>query len=80
MRGVLEQRARRLEALDLRVRGLSPVSILERGYAIVQDAAGAAIREAGQVRCGDALSVRLHKGRLGVRVEEACDGDAAPAT
>ena len=79
MRGVLEQRARRLEALDLRMHGLSPVSILERGYAIVQDTAGAAVREAGQVRCGDALSVRLHKGRLGVRVEEARDGDAAPA-
>ena len=71
MRRLLERRSHSLESLDVRLRGLSPVAILERGYAIVQDADGVAIRGTGQVEIGDPLSVRLHKGRLGVRVEDA---------
>lgn len=79
MRRVLERRSHSLESLQVRLRGLSPVAILERGYAIVQDADGAAVRSAGQVETGDPLAVRLHKGRLGVRVEDAEDesGDGA---
>jgi len=73
---VLDQRAHRLDSLRVRLHGLSPVAILERGYAIVQDTDGIAIREAGQVEVGDPLSVRLHKGRLGVRVEDADEGTA----
>ena len=76
LRRALDQRSHRLDSLQVRLHGLSPVAILERGYAIVQDADGIAIRQAGQVQVGDPLSVRLHKGRLGVRVEDA-GGDAA---
>ena len=76
LRRVLDQRAHRLDSLQVRLHGLSPVAILERGYTIVQDADGIAIRAAGQVEVGDPLSVRLHKGRLGVRVEDA-GGDSA---
>ena len=71
LRRVQERRSHSLDSLQVRLQGLSPVAILERGYAIVQDADGVAIRGAGQVEIGDPLAVRLHKGRLGVRVEEA---------
>ena len=59
----------RLEALWNRLDSLSPPAVLERGYAIVSDEAGRAVRSASEVEAGDELAVRLHRGRLGVRVE-----------
>jgi len=66
----MEKAGRRLEVLDRELQTLSPVSILERGYAIVSTPDGAVVQDAGRVAEGDALAVRLHRGRLGVRVEE----------
>jgi len=51
-----------------RVRALSPLRTLERGYAIVQDADGAVVRDAGKVSQGQELRVRLAAGQLGVSV------------
>lgn len=48
---------------------MSPLKVLERGYAIAQDARGAIIREASTVSTGDALRLRLWKGALDCRVE-----------
>jgi len=48
---------------------MSPLRVLERGYAIAQDAQGRVVREANAVAPGDALRVRLRKGALGCRVE-----------
>jgi exodeoxyribonuclease VII large subunit len=54
---------------------LSPLAVLQRGYAIAQDAAGKPLRDASSVKPGDAVSVRLAKGKLGTRIEriEATD-------
>ncbi len=49
---------------------MSPLRVLERGYAIAQDAEGRIVREAGAVSLGDALRLRLWKGALRCRVEE----------
>lgn len=67
----LERLRSRLDSLDRQREQLSPLAVLERGYSIVQTASGTVIRAAGQVSAGDALQVRLHQGRLGVRVDEA---------
>jgi exodeoxyribonuclease VII large subunit len=48
---------------------LSPLGVLQRGYALAQDAAGKPLRDAASVNQGDAVSVRLAKGRLNTRVE-----------
>ena len=48
---------------------LSPLGVLQRGYAIAQDASGKPLRDAASVSQGDAVSVRLAKGRLNTRVE-----------
>jgi exodeoxyribonuclease VII large subunit len=48
---------------------LSPLGVLQRGYAIAQDASGKLVRDASAVSRGDELSVRLAKGRLGTRIE-----------
>ena len=65
----LDSRAFRLAAGLGRLEALSPLAILERGYSIVQTENGDAVREYRQVATGDVLSVRLHRGSLGVRVE-----------
>jgi exodeoxyribonuclease VII large subunit len=59
-----------------RVRALSPLKTLERGYAIVQSGDGAVVREARKVTEGQRLMVRLAAGRLSVAVDEV---DAAHA-
>ncbi len=48
---------------------MSPLRVLERGYAIAQTAEGAIVREAAAVSAGDELRVRLWKGALDCRVE-----------
>jgi exodeoxyribonuclease VII large subunit len=48
---------------------LSPLAVLQRGYAIAQDASGKPIRDAASVNVGDEVSVRLSKGKLNTRVE-----------
>lgn len=49
---------------------LSPLGVLQRGYAIAQDASGKPLRDAASVVAGDAVSVRLAKGKLKTRVEQ----------
>jgi len=60
----------RLAALRRELDALSPVRVLERGYAVVRTADGTVVRRASQVSTGDALTVGLAHGRLGTRVEE----------
>ena len=47
---------------------LSPLGVLQRGYAIAQDASGKLVRDAAAVNVGDEVSVRLAKGKLNTRV------------
>src|SRR5436190_8635271 len=48
---------------------MSPLRVLERGYAIAQDANGGIVREAKAISKGDPLRLRLWKGTLDCRVE-----------
>ena len=59
------QLALRASSLD----AMSPLKVLERGYAIAHDEHGRAIREAATVSVGDELRLRLWKGELDCRVE-----------
>ena len=54
-----------------RLQALSPISILERGYALVFDAAGALVKDASQVAAGDALTLRLARGTIAAEVKAA---------
>ncbi len=71
----LESLATWFAALTSSLNALSPVAILERGYAIVQTEGGKLVTDNRQVGEGDALAIRLHKGRLGVRVAEAASDE-----
>lgn len=66
-RGILERRTASLEAL-------SPVAILNRGYALVFDAEGRLLKDASTVKAGDEVSARLARGRIRAQVTEA-EGD-----
>ena len=51
---------------------LSPLGVLQRGYAICLDpATGAVVRSADQVGSGDPVGVKLARGHLDCRVESA---------
>jgi exodeoxyribonuclease VII large subunit len=62
--GGLAQRRRRLEAL-------SPELVLARGYSITLDEAGRVLRSAAETAAGRSIEVRLAKGSLAAKVEEA---------
>lgn len=51
-----------------RVRALSPLATLRRGYALLIDEAGHLVSDAGQVGVGDPLTARLAEGRLALTV------------
>jgi len=47
---------------------LSPLGVLQRVYAIAQDASGKLVRDAAAVNAGDEVTVRLARGKLNTRV------------
>jgi len=59
---------------------LSPLAVLERGYAIVRDGAGKVIKTAQQAPVGTILEVTLHEGELIAKVTHVAVGTAPPAT
>ena len=65
----LEQARNRLGLAATSLDALSPLSVLQRGYAIVQDQKGKLLRDAQSASVGETIRVRLAKGRLEARVE-----------
>ena len=60
----------RMERLRLQLDEHSPLRVLERGYAIVYDAAGNVVRAAEQVAIGDEVAVQLARGRFAAEVKK----------
>ncbi|HUX28357.1 MAG TPA: exodeoxyribonuclease VII large subunit [Terracidiphilus sp.] len=65
----LSASATNLGALDARLHSLSPLAVLDRGYALVQGEDGGLIRSTTQVAAGDRLTTRLSDGSFTSRVE-----------
>jgi exodeoxyribonuclease VII large subunit len=61
------------EPLDARLRQLSPLAVLARGYAIVQNAQGQALRSSSETGPGEDLSIRLSSGKLSASVVQTFD-------
>jgi exodeoxyribonuclease VII large subunit len=70
MRDVLKDRRQRLQAQLQTLQVVSPLATLARGYSILLDDRGQAIRSAAQTRNGQRLTARLGEGELKVRVED----------
>ena len=61
----------RTDALESRLRLLSPDQVLARGYSITMDAAtGKVLRDRSEVKAGQRLRTRLKNGEVSSRVEE----------
>ena len=76
-----QEMARRRGALALasgRLDAMSPLRVLERGYSLVRRSGGEVVTCAAALRPGEAIEVRLARGRLGARVETVDDGEGAP--
>lgn len=67
-RGALDRRIASLEAL-------SPIAILNRGYALVFDGKGELVKDAARFEAGDELSARLARGRVRARVTASESGE-----
>ncbi|MGH8352074.1 MAG: exodeoxyribonuclease VII large subunit [Pseudomonas sp.] len=73
----LQQRRLRLQSQMQTLHAVSPLATLGRGYSILLDERGQAIRRAAQTRPGQRLKAKLGEGELDVRVE---DNHLAPVT
>jgi exodeoxyribonuclease VII large subunit len=62
-RRLISERANLQQAVRL-LESLGPENTLARGYAIVNTDDGAILRKAGDVKTGDTLQVRLHRGSV----------------
>ena len=67
---ILRTDGTRLHAMDGRLNALSPLAVLDRGYALVQGTDGALIRSTAQLSQGDRVTTRLSDGSFVSRVEE----------
>lgn len=64
MRNILLQHRVRSERLHTALESLSPLAILERGYALVFDSSGQLLKDVRGVKLGDEISARLAHGRV----------------
>ena len=69
IKAFLQQTDSRLQGVVGRIDALSPLAILQRGYAICRDAAGGIVKEADRMTAGERVEVILAKGRLDCLVE-----------
>jgi exodeoxyribonuclease VII large subunit len=70
MRTLLLRNRVRSDRLGAALEGLSPMAILERGYALVFDAAGKLVRDASRVHAGEEISARLARGEIHATVNK----------
>jgi exodeoxyribonuclease VII large subunit len=70
VRAVLSRKQSRLDQVAGRLEALSPLAILDRGYALVFDGSGRLLKEAAQVEVGDEISARLAKGTVTASVKK----------
>ena len=62
--------AQRLSGLERELKHLGPQAVLDRGYSIVTTAAGTVVLDPAQIAVGDAVDLRLARGRAGARITE----------
>jgi exodeoxyribonuclease VII large subunit len=69
MRNQLLQNKVRIERMGRALEVLSPLAILERGYALVFDASGQLVKDAAQVKPGDEIRARVARGEIRATVK-----------
>ena len=70
MKAALLRHRSRLQTLEQQIKALSPLAILERGYALVFDSSGKLVKSSAQVDPGDVISATLAQGSITARIEK----------
>jgi exodeoxyribonuclease VII large subunit len=78
MRNQLLQNKVRVERIGRALEMLSPLAILERGYALVFDGAGELVKDAGLVKPGDEIRARVARGEIRAVVKTRDAGERKP--
>jgi exodeoxyribonuclease VII large subunit len=73
---LIESSSARLGSLDARLHSLSPLAVLDRGYALVLSTDGALIRSTTKIGPGDVLTTRLADGSFTSRVESLASNES----
>lgn len=69
MRNVLLQHKIRAERMMTALQSLSPLAILDRGYALIFDSSAQLLKDAAQVQPGDQITARLARGEIQATVK-----------
>ncbi|HEY1464487.1 MAG TPA: exodeoxyribonuclease VII large subunit [Terriglobales bacterium] len=69
LRNFLLTKRLRLEQLSTQLEALSPLAILDRGYALVFDANGTLVKDADRLKAGDEITARLANGTIAATVK-----------
>ncbi len=69
LRGGLREARGKLDGTGARLESVSPLAVLQRGYALVSDAAGHPLTSAAAVRPGVRLSLRFADGQVGATAD-----------
>jgi exodeoxyribonuclease VII large subunit len=64
----IDAERKELKAITAHLRSLSPQSTLDRGYSVVRDSKGEVIRDAGKLKTGDILAIKVAKGETSATV------------
>jgi exodeoxyribonuclease VII large subunit len=73
MERTLQRAMVRIGALDARLHSLSPLAVLDRGYALVINAEGNVVKSVAELTPNDLLTTRLADGKFTSRVEAKSD-------
>jgi exodeoxyribonuclease VII large subunit len=69
-RNLLLQKKARLDRLTSQMEALSPLAILERGYALIFDASGKLVKDSESVKAGDDIRARVARGEIEATVKK----------
>jgi exodeoxyribonuclease VII large subunit len=75
MRHALLQQRVRVERMMTALEALSPLAILDRGYALVFDGEGRLVKDAGTVNAGEEIRARVARGEIEATVKSVTGGD-----
>ena len=70
LKTVLLRKRSWLDQIERQLKALSPIAILERGYALVFDSSGKLVKDSSQVTAGDRISAKLARGQVSARIEK----------
>jgi exodeoxyribonuclease VII large subunit len=64
LESAVSERKQTLRRLDVQLRALNPLAVLDRGYSLTETAGGHVVRDASMLTTGDALKTRFAKGTV----------------